>query len=133
MLLILALGIFFTFGCAGLWQRLAIDIDGTVTARQDLPQISSSRGPTTRYVFKQSDGTIREYIATRYAPSLPMTIPIGAHVTKRNGETFYFVDGQRVEDFSVRVYVIALSVGIAFLIGAGFLLSRDRRLRGSVT
>ena len=127
MLLIFAIGIFFTVGCNGLWHRLQIDVDGTVTARQDFPRTSSTHGPTTRYTLKKDDGTVRTYMATDSAPSLPRTIPIGVHLTKHKGETAYFLNGRRVDDFQLRAYVISLGVGIAFLIAAGLLLARDRR------
>jgi len=107
MLLILAIGIFFTVGYNGLWHRLQIDVDGTVTARQDFQRTSSTHGPTTRYTLKKDDGTVRTYMATSSDPSLPRTIPIGVHVTKRKGETFYFLNGRRVDDFQLKVYVIS--------------------------
>jgi mannose-6-phosphate isomerase-like protein (cupin superfamily) len=125
MLLIFAIGIFFTVGYNGLWHRLQIDVDGTVTARQDFARTSSTHGPTTRYTLKNDDGTVRTYMATNSDPSLPRTIPIGVHVTKHKGETFYFLNGRLIDDFPLKAYVIALGVGIAFLIGAGILLARD--------
>jgi hypothetical protein len=125
MLLILAIGIFFTVGYNGLWHRLQIDVDGTVTARQDFLRTSSTHGPTTRYTLKKDDGTVRTYMATSSDPSLPRTIPIGVHVTKHQGETFYFLNGQRIDGFPLHNYVIALGVGFAFMIGAGVLLMRD--------
>jgi hypothetical protein len=126
ILLIFAIGIFFTVGFNGLWHRLQIDVDGTVTARQDFARTSSTHGPTTRYTLKKDDGTVRTYMATDSDPSLPRTIPIGVHVTKHKGETFYFLNGQRIDNFPLHNYVIALGVGFAFLIGAGLLLARDR-------
>lgn len=125
MLLILAIGIFFTVGCNGLWHRLQIDVDGIVTARQDFPRTSSTHGPTTRYTLKQDDGTVRTYLATNSDPSLPRTIAVGVHVTKHKGETFYFLNGQRIDNFPLHTYVIALGVAFAFMIGASVLLARD--------
>jgi len=125
ILIALALMILPTFGYNGVWQRYQIDLDGTVTARQDFPHNKYTHGPTTRYTLKMGDGSIREYTATTHDPSLPRTIPVGVQVTKRKGELFYFLNGRRIDDFPLKSYVILLSFGIAFLIGAGVLLARD--------
>jgi hypothetical protein len=125
ILLVFAIVIFFMFGYLGVWHRLQIDVEGTVTARQDFPQNKYTHGPTTRYTLKMGDGTIREYTATTPDPSLPRTIPVGVHVTKRKGELFYFLNGRRIDDFPLKICVILLSFGTAFLIGAGLLLARD--------
>jgi hypothetical protein len=125
ILLIFAIGIFWTAGYNGVWYRARIDVEGTVTARKDFPPNKYTHGPTTRYTLKTGDGTIREYTATHAEPSLPRTIPVGVSVTKRKGEMFYSLNGRRIDDFPLRTYVIVLGVGIAFMIGAGILLVRD--------
>lgn len=125
ILLILALVILPAFGYIGVWQRYQIDLQGTVTARQDFPQNKYTRGPTTRYTLKMGDGTVREYTATTHDASLPRTIAVGVHVAKRKGELFYFQNGRRIDDFPLKAYVIVLSFGIAFLIAACALLARD--------
>ena len=125
LLLVFAIGIFFTVGYCGLWHRLQIDVDGTVTARREFARTSSTHGPTTHYTLKRDDGIVRTYVATDSDPSLPRTIPIGVHVTKHKGETFYFLNGRRIDNFPLKNYVIALGVGFAFMIGAGVLLARD--------
>jgi hypothetical protein len=125
ILLILAIMIFWTFGYLGVWHRLQIDVEGTVTARQDFPQNKYTHGPTTRYILKKGDGTIREYTATHADPSLPRTIPVGVHVTKRKGELFYFLNNRRIDDFPLKICVILLSFGTGFLIGACVLLALD--------
>jgi hypothetical protein len=127
ILLLLALVILPTLGYNGVWQRYQIDLQGTVTARQDFPPNKYTHGPTTRYTLKMGDGTIREYTATHSEPSLPRTIPIGVTVTKRKGEMFYSLNGRRIDDFPLKTYVIGLGVGIASMIGAGVLMARGRR------
>jgi hypothetical protein len=126
ILLLLAIGLFWTFGYNGIWHRLQIDVEGTVTARQDLPQNKYTHGPTTLYTLRTSDGAFLEYTATRTDPSLPRTIPVGVNVTKRKGEMVYFLNGRRIDDFPLQAYVIFLGFGTAFLIGAGVLLARDQ-------
>ena len=125
ILLVLALVILPTLGYNGVWQRYQIDLEGTVTARQDFPQNKYTHGPTTRYTLKMGDGTMREYTATTHDPSLPRNIPVGVHVAKRKGELFYFQNGRRIDDFPLKAYVIVLSFGIVFLIAACALLARD--------
>ena len=125
ILLVLAIMIFWTIGYLGVWHRYQIDVQGTVTSRQDFPQNKYTHGPTTRYTLKKGDGTIGEYTATRADASLPRTIPVGVQVTKRKGDLFYFQNGRRVDDFPIKSYAILLSFGTAFLIGAGVLLARD--------
>lgn len=126
ILLVFAIGIFWTVGYNGVWHRLRLDVEGTVTARRDFPQNKYTHGPTTRYTLKKADGTIREYTASRNEPSLPRTIPVGVNVTKRKGEIFYALNGRRIDDFPLTTYVILLSFGTAFLIGVGILLAREQ-------
>jgi hypothetical protein len=127
ILLVLALGILSTFGYNGVWQRYQLDLAGTVTARQVLPQDKFTHSPTTTlYTLKAGDGSIHEYTATRNDPSLPRTLPVGVNVTKRKGEMFYSVNGRRIDDFPFKAYVILLGVGIVSMIGASILIARGR-------
>jgi hypothetical protein len=125
MVIIVAIGIFWTFGYNGVWHRLQIDLEGKVTTRQDFRQTTATHGPTTHYALLNGDGTIREYTATTADPSLPRTIPIGAHVMKRKGELFYFLNGERIDDFPLTAYIVILCVGLGGMIGAGIRLARD--------
>jgi hypothetical protein len=126
MLIVIALGLFWTFGYNGIWQRLQIDLDGKVTARQDYPQTRYTHGPQTVYTLQRSDGSIGEYTATRNDPSLPRTIPIGASVTKKKWELSYLLNGQRVDDFPIFAYVAFLVVGVVSLIATSIWLARER-------
>jgi len=124
--IVVAIGIFWTFGYNGVWHRLQIDLEGKVTTRQDFPQTRYTHGPTTLYTLIKGDGTIREYTATATDPSLPRTIPIGAYVMKRKGELFYFLNGERIDDFPLTAYIVLLCVGLGCMIGAGIRLARDK-------
>ena len=126
VLLVLALVTLPTCGYNGVWQRYQLDLQGTVTARQDFPRTKRSRGPTTQYTLQANDGTILEYTATPGDASLPRTIPVGVHVTKRKGELFYFLNDRRVDDFPIDAYLIWLGFGAASLIGAGMMLAREQ-------
>ena len=123
-LIVVAVGIFWTFGYNGIWHRLQIDIEGKITARQDLPQTVYTHGPTTLYTLQQGDGSVHEYTATLVDPSLPRTLPVGAYVTKRKGEVTYFLNGKPVDDFPLTAYIVLLGVGIVCLIAAGVPLVR---------
>jgi hypothetical protein len=129
-LLLVALGMFWTFGYNGIWHRLGIDLEGKVTARQDFPQNEHTHGPTTLYTLQGSDGSIHEYTASRVDPSLPRTIPVGAYLIKRKGELSYRLNGARVDDFPLVAYVGFLIGGTACFIGASiWLASRLPRTR----
>jgi hypothetical protein len=128
MVIVLVIGIFWFLG-NGVWLRLQIDLEGKVTARQDFPQTRYTHGPTTLYTLLKGDGTIREYTATATDPSLPRTSPIGAYVMKRKEELFYFLNGERIDDFPLIGHIVILCVGLGCMIGAGIRLARDQWYR----
>jgi hypothetical protein len=131
LLIVAAIGIFWTFGYNGLWHRLRLDVEGHVTARQDFPQTRYTHGPQTVYSLQRSDGSAFEYTATQVDPSLPRTIPIGAYIAKREWDVSYLLNGERVDDFPIIAYVASLVVGLACSIGAGVLLVRERLQAGT--
>jgi hypothetical protein len=131
LLILIAIGIFWTFGYNGLWHRLRLDVEGQVTARQDFPQTRYTHGPQTVYSLQRNDGSTFEYVATRVDPSLPRTIPIGAYIAKREWDVSYLLNGERVDDFPIIAYVVFLVVGSACIIGAGVLLARERLQAGT--
>jgi len=129
ILLLFGIGTFWLVGYSSVWQRYQLDVQGTVTARQDFPRNKYNHGPTSRYTLKQGDGSIREYTTALGDAALSRTIPVGVHIAKRKGELFYFLNDRRVDDFPLMASLIALGVAIAFMIGAGFLLARERWTR----
>lgn len=122
--LILVALVFSGVGAMAIWQRLQIDLEGTIVARQDSLQSRETHGPTTVYRLQRSDGSVTSYTATTNDPSLPRTLPIGASVAKRRWELAYAVNGQPVNDFPLMGYVGFLAAGLACLTGAGVIIAR---------
>jgi hypothetical protein len=122
---LVGLGLLWTFGINGLWERLQIDLDGTIIAREDHPPSPHTHGPTTAYMLRRADGSLGDYVATANDPSLPRTLPIGTHVTKRRWELSYRQNDERIDDFPQFAYVGFIIAGIACsLIGAVMLKRR---------
>jgi hypothetical protein len=125
-LILAGIVILWTAGYLGVWSRLQIGVEGTVTSRQDFPRTINTHGPTSLYSLQQKDGSIVRYTATESGASLPRTIPVGASITKHKWELSYLVNDAPVDDFPLTWCVVALTVGFGCLIGAIVLLRRER-------
>lgn len=131
LLILIAIGTFWTSGYLGVWYRLQIAAEGTVIAREDFPRTMQTHGPTTLYRLRREDGSVGGYIATTSDASLPRTIPVGTAISKHRWDLFYLLDGKRVDDFPLVGSLAALAVGLACLVGAVILLTRDRMPQAS--
>jgi len=109
-----------------IWNRLQIDVEGVIVARQDIPKDAMTHGPVTAYSLRRSDGSSTGYTATGGDMSLPRTMPVGTSIAKQRWELSYVVNGQPVHDFPLTHYVAFLAAGLACLAGAGIVLATRR-------
>jgi hypothetical protein len=109
--------IVWAFGYQTVWQRLNIQLEGTVTSSQDVPATGAPRYATD-YVIRGSDGQDRTYVAGPTDGSLERSIPVGARVRKEWGQLGYEVNGRWIA-FPVAFYSAILGLA-AFLAVAAF-------------
>jgi hypothetical protein len=96
------------------WNRLDIQLDGTVIASQDVPP---TRGPryATEYTLRGPDGRDQYYVAGPTSDSLPRSMPIGTCLKKQRWQLFYERDGQRIDDWGFWSYGLFLCPAIGAL------------------
>ena len=98
-LIAVALWIVWGFGYETVWQRLALERDGTVIARREIPRSWASHGTATAYVVRGADGRDQVYVRGATDASLPGNIPVGGDIEKRKWERSYSLNGGRIDDF----------------------------------
>ena len=117
-LIAMALWIVWGFGYETVWRRLALELDGTVIARRDIPQTWASHGPATAYVVRGADGRDQVYVRGATDASLPGNIPVGADIEKRTLERSYSLNGVRIKDFPTDFYSAWCGVALACVLWA---------------
>lgn len=122
--LVFALWILWGFGLETVGRRLEIQLDGVVISSQDVPSKGAPRY-VTEYTLRGNDGQDHSYIAGPTDASLPRSLPVGTHLTKRPWRLDYEKDGQTMKDFPVSFYSLTLGVALACLLWS-FFLWRDR-------
>jgi|SRR5271155_3095329 hypothetical protein len=124
VLICFALFILWGFGYETVGLRLGIALDGVVISRQELPRNWYTHGTGTAYVVRADDGTDQSYVAGATDGSLPRSLPLGAHVTKRKWELSYLLNGKRVEDFPVMFYAVVLAGALVCLVWSALQVAR---------
>ena len=81
-LIAVALSIVWGFGHETVWQRLALERDGTVIARREIPRGWASHGTGTAYVVRGADDRDQVYVSGGTDASLAGNIPVGAEIEK---------------------------------------------------
>jgi hypothetical protein len=84
------------FGYDVWWQRLNIDVAGTVVSSVDSPTKGAPRYATS-YTIRRTDGSLANYVAGPTIASLPRSMPVGTVILKKKWETGYEIDGHWVE------------------------------------
>jgi hypothetical protein len=85
-----------TFGT--IWNRLTIQVAGTVTSSVEIPPSWYSHGTGTAYVIRGPDGSEQRYTAGATDASLPQHIPVGTSIEKVKWETSFLENGARVDE-----------------------------------
>jgi hypothetical protein len=116
---LIASWIIWSFGYQTVWQRLTIQVEGTVISRSDVPETGAPRY-ATYYVIHGDDGVDRAYVAGATDASLARSLPVGSHIRKEWGELGYETNSRWIA-FPTIFYATALA-------GAGFLLILAGRL-----
>ena len=117
-LIAMALWIVWGFGYETVWQRLALELDGTVIARREIPQTWASHGPATAYVVRGADGRDHDYVSGGNDASPPGNIPVGTDIEKHKWELSYSLNGVRIEDFPTDFYSAWCGVALACVLWA---------------
>jgi hypothetical protein len=128
ILIIAAIWIYWGFGYETVWQRLTVQLDGVVVARQEV-STSSRRG--TIYVLRGPDGSDQEYVAGATDASLSRDMPIGTIIKKRKWELSYEKNGVLV-DFPTYAYSAIFGIAFACLFWAGLQLLRRSKVEGQM-
>jgi hypothetical protein len=128
-LIAIPFGIFWTFGYLTIWQRLEAELEGTITARQDIPD--TPHGPTAIYEVQRSDGSLIQYTVAPGHESLPATMPVGAYIAKQKWDLSYHLNGERVDDLPLVFFAIVFTIAGLCLIRAAVLIARGWR-RGTI-
>src|SRR3954462_14918439 len=81
------------FGYQTVWQRLTIEIEGTIVSSRDVPATGASRY-ATYYVVRNIAGQEQEYVAGATDASLKRSLPVGTHIHKEWGQLGYGIDSQ---------------------------------------
>ena len=97
----------FLFGANEIFQRLTIEVEGTVISSET----TVGNRPVTYYAIRRNDGNIDHYIAGPTDRSLPRRLPVGVQINKRKYDLSWERDGQVVDDFPLTFYVGACTVG----------------------
>ena len=97
----------FLFGANEIFQRLLIEVDGTIITSQT----TTGNRPSTTYAIRGPDGSKYQYIAGPTDHSLPRRLPEGARITKKKYALVWERDGQIVNDFPLYFYVGSCTLG----------------------
>jgi hypothetical protein len=123
--LLAALWIGWGFGLNTVGKRLYTELDGVVISSIDVPATRDARYRTD-YVLRGSDGREYSYVAGATDASLPRSLPVGTHLTKRKWRLDYVQNGQTIDDFPITMYAIVFGIGLLCLRWS-FSLWRDLR------
>jgi len=100
------IGLFGFFGVVGdtVFERLQLEVNGTVIASRDEPSKAAPRY-ATYYTLRGDDGKQSEYVAGATDASLERSLPAGTRISKKAGALGYWINGRRV-DFPLLFYTI---------------------------
>ena len=119
-----ALWIVWGFGYETVWQRLALELDGTVIARREIPPSWATHGTATAYVVRGADGRDHDYVSGATDASLPGNIPVGTTIEKHRWALSYSLNGVRIEDFPTDFYSAWCGVALACVLWAVLQVAR---------
>jgi hypothetical protein len=125
LLLVFGLFILWGFGFSTIGLRLYLELDGDVVSSHDRSAKGAPRY-VTEYILRASDGSEFFYAAGPTDASLPRSLPVGTHLTKRRWRLDYEKDGQTIDDFPITFYAIVVGIGLALILWS-FLAFRDQR------
>ena len=124
VLIAVAIWIVWGFGYETVWQRLALELDGTVIVRREIPQTWASHGPATAYVVRGADGVDQVYVSGATDASLPGNIPIGTEIEKHKWALSYSLNGVRIDSFPTYFYSAWCGVALACVLWAVLQVAR---------
>jgi hypothetical protein len=109
--------LFVVMTCSSIYERAAIQVDGTVVGREVVCQQPANNRCVTNYTLRRTaDGSLYNYSAGPTNESLSSDLRVGAFVEKWRWHLIYKVDGNEVDDFPVLLFVGMLLMGF-FAIG----------------
>lgn len=125
VILLFALWILWAFGFETVGARLQTQVDGVVTSSRDIP---ATRGPryATEYTLRGPDGQDHIYVAGPTDASLPRSMPVGTYLKKRRWHLYFERNEQRVDDFPLFFYQVALGIALGCVVLSA-ILWRGRR------
>jgi hypothetical protein len=104
------------FAASGFYKRASIDINGQVTSSQTTCVQPQNNRCSTVYRVKDMNGVQNKYVAGFTDGSLPLRLPVGAHIEKKKWQLTYALNGRSINDFPLGFYG-GLSVFGLILIG----------------
>jgi hypothetical protein len=105
-LLLFGIFILYGFGYQTVWQRLTLDVQGTVISSYSFPSLGAQRYATS-YKIESADGSNFSYIAGATDASLARGLPVGTEIQKRRWYLGYWVNNTWCP-FPVASYIVFL-------------------------
>jgi hypothetical protein len=128
LLIVWGVWLLWGFGCQTVFDRLLLEVDGTVTSEQNVPSKGAPRY-ATYYALRSSTGSISTYAAGATDASLERGLPVGTRIHKTRWQLGYEINDHWVS-FPVIFYSLTLCIGLAAIM-AGVVRWRALRKGGS--
>lgn len=106
LMLVTGFWILYGFGYQTVWNRLELDVQGTVISSTSLPYVGAGRY-VTNYVIHSENGTEFSYTAGPTDASLDRGLPVGTVFKKLRGSLGYWVNNQW-SAFPIAFYLVFL-------------------------
>lgn len=100
-----------------IYQRSAIQLDGTVISSETSCVQPENNRCDTVYIVERSDHSRVEYIAGPVDHSLRRRLPVGTNIVKNKWALDYTINGVINRDFPTKVYFVSLGIGLCCAIG----------------
>jgi hypothetical protein len=113
------------FSGSEIYQRGAIELNGTIVSSTTACMQPWNNRCATEYTVKVHNGSQQTYVAGPTDRALPRRLPVGTVVIKTRWALSYSLNGQQVDDFPILFYYGLLVVGGGC--GIWWLLLRNRR------
>jgi hypothetical protein len=125
MLSVFALWLLFGFGYETVWQRLVVDVDGTVVESKDLPFKGAPRYSTV-YKLRTMDNQLVAYVSEATDASLYRSMVVGTYVHKKKWELGYQKDQEWIA-FPISFYLVILGSAVLLFLRSMIFYKRWRK------
>ena len=107
-------------------SRALLNVNGRIVTSETRCDPTTGSLCGTTYVLQHTDGGTARYFAGPNDPSLQRRMLVGTDIVKDRWRLYYYVNGQRVDDFPSDFYFSFLSASLAMICWGA-----KRRIRGA--